>query len=1084
MTERTDLRRRGPPSLPVPYPAKISLPTRRPAIIHRPRLMDTLLEGLERRLTVVSAPAGYGKTTLLLEMARTWGGPVCWYSLDERDRDLPLFLRYLVASGQAQFPGFGQELARALERERLPDSETLVDLLVKAAQEVEERFVIVLDDFHFLDEAPEAFKEVLAGWLYRLPENCHLILSGRTWPDLGVLPLMSARQEVARLGARDFAFTCQEVAQLFREVLNKEISLDDAQHLADVTEGWAAALVLMADKVQAARTSISLERLRGSDPLFQYIELEQFKPLPADLQEFLLAAAVPRLIEPAFLDELPGTADAEERLTRLERLNLVLGREEGESGRYRFHKLFRAFLVSRLRTRDPQGFRELNLRAAALWEEAKRWEEAVYHRLQAGDWDGIVQVTERVGRSLFEQGQWDTLAEWLEAVPPEELASQPRLILWKARILHYLNQTDQALALLAQAIQSFEAAEDWVALAEALVIKGMALRVKGSYQEAKEALTRARALLLQHDGPTSVLTEARKQLGITLGMCGEFDDALPELKGALEVYEAQGDAYNIGLMSDQLGTCLAMQGRLAEAVQYLERARQRWTRVGNDVWLVQTLTNLASLYLLLGDYGRSQAVSEQALEKARLQNSPYAEAYILDTLAAIKRDTGQYEEAIQIAQRALELTRDLEEVYVTILVMDGLANAYRLSGALNEAEATVKRALALAEERAGVFEAGICAITMGLIQRERGQLKEAVASLERATSLLKESSAKRELAKAYFHLAEVYFAMKRKRFALDCLEMVARLVQELGYDHFLLLEARRAPFLVQYAAANKLADGYFGRLVKALKGGPSPGQEASGEPTAEIAGAANAVAAYGFGNVRVEMDGREVSDLEWRSEKSKEMFFFFLCNRRPLRKEEIVAALWPELPEEKTSSAFHSNLYRLRQALYPECIVKDSGRYLLNPQGSFWFDVEEFQRCLEEAEKLPKDSPEATERLERALSLYRGPFARDFYSEWAESLRWQLEERYLGLLATLAAVYSEAGEYKRSADLCQRILEVDEYNEAAWYRLMSNYIRSGQMEAAKYCYNRYAEILAEGGSADEVPEFDEICRELTQGPNG
>ncbi|MGH2667517.1 MAG: AfsR/SARP family transcriptional regulator, partial [bacterium] len=214
---------------------------------------------------------------------------------------------------------------------------------------------------------------------------------------------------------------------------------------------------------------------------------------------------------------------------------------------------------------------------------------------------------------------------------------------------------------------------------------------------------------------------------------------------------------------------------------------------------------------------------------------------------------------------------------------------------------------------------------------------------------------------------------------------------------------------------------------------------------------------------------------------SKEMFFFFLCNRRPLRKEEIVAALWPDLSDEKTTSAFHSNMYRLRKALYQDCIAKDSGRYILDPRGQFTYDVEKFQKLVAEADRAPKGSPEAVALMEKALALYKGSFAMDFYSEWAETLRWQLGEQHMSLLTTLAAAYSDAKEYKKSADICQRILELDEYNDAAWFRLMSNYIHSGQVEAAKFCYNRYVQVLTAEDVGEEVPDFDDLQREIASG---
>jgi LuxR family maltose regulon positive regulatory protein len=1079
MAERTDIEGWERPAS-VHYPAKVTLPPRLPAIVHRQRLIALLAEHTCRRITIVSAPAGYGKTTLLLDSDQSWHAPVCWYSLDKRDRDLRTFLGYWLGCGRAHFPSFGQGVEEALARGEELSPEEWVHLMVSAVQEVGQSFILVFDDFHYLDEAPPELRQMLEGWLYRLPSDCHVVLSTRTQPDVGVLPLMTVRQEVATVTADDFAFTCEEVAQLYRDILNKEISLDDAQHLADVTEGWAAALILMADKVQAARTSISLEQLKGSDTLFQYIDLEQFSVQPQEVQRFLMDSGVPRAMEPQWLNELLGIDNAEEMMDYLERRNLFVAREGTDRQRYRYHRLFRAFLVSRLRTQEPQRFTELNQKAATMFEREAQWQEAVYHLLQARAWERIVQVTERVGRELFEQGRWDTLAEWLEAIPAEELDSQPKLVLWKARILHYLNQLDQALAVLARPIQTFEAEGDWTSLAAALATKGMCLRMKGAYHEAKEVLTRARSLLLEHDGPTSALTEARKELGITHGMCGEFAKALEELKGVLDIYQAQGDAYNIAHVSDQLGITLAGMGRLSEAVGHLERARVRWLKLGNDELLIQTLTNLGMLYYDQGEIDRSEEVTRQALEKARQRGSTYAEAYLLDSLAGIHRDRGQLSEAIEVCRRALDLARELDDAYISIHVMDGLANAQRLSGDIGDAEATVRQGTADAEERGGVFELGICNVSQGLIQRDRGLLKQAIASLERAVTLLKEGDAKRELTKAYFHLAEVYFALKRKRLALDCLDAAARLIQELGYDHFLRLEASRTPLLVQYAAAHKLADGYYARMLKAIRSA-APAQAGKAGEQSEQEGAASGLAAYGFGNLRVEMNGREVTDLEWRSEKSKEMFFFFLCNRRPLRKEEIVAALWPDLPDEKTKSLFHSNLYRLRQALYPECIAKDSGRYILDPQGSFWFDVEEFQKALKGAEGLPADSDQATYLMERARALYTGQFASDFYSEWAEALRWQLEEQHMRLLAALAGAYSERGEYKRSADLCQQILTVDEYNEAAWYRLMSNYVLADQMEAAAFCYRKYADIVSEDLGGEDIPEFEEICRQI-RGP--
>ena len=338
----------------VPYPSKVRLPVRRPAIVRRERLIEALSHARERRITLVSAPAGYGKTTLLLDFAQAATDPVCWYGLDERDRDAATFLRYLVASGRERQPDFGIELGTALATGDSIGPDRAVELLVSAMQPGPP-LTFVLDDFHFLDEAETELTQIVEGWLYRLPPGCHVILSGRTQPQLGILPLMSVRQEVDTIGAADFSFTCEEVVHLFRHVLGKDVSLDDAQHLADVSEGWAGALVLLADRVQMSRTAISLEHLRGSDTLFQYVKLEQFDPLANDLKEFLTGSAVPRWLDEQFLDELLGSTDTEKRLNQLRRLNLFVLTDDQNGRRRRYHRLFRAFLVSHLRSIDTQA---------------------------------------------------------------------------------------------------------------------------------------------------------------------------------------------------------------------------------------------------------------------------------------------------------------------------------------------------------------------------------------------------------------------------------------------------------------------------------------------------------------------------------------------------------------------------------------------------------------------------------------------------------------------------------------------------------------------------------------------------------
>jgi DNA-binding SARP family transcriptional activator len=172
-----------------------------------------------------------------------------------------------------------------------------------------------------------------------------------------------------------------------------------------------------------------------------------------------------------------------------------------------------------------------------------------------------------------------------------------------------------------------------------------------------------------------------------------------------------------------------------------------------------------------------------------------------------------------------------------------------------------------------------------------------------------------------------------------------------------------------------------------------------------------------------------------------------------------VAALWPEAGGSKASSAFHSTLYRVRRALYFECVVESGGSYALNPSGTFLYDVRGFEGAVEKAKRMGEDDPSYVDSLREAVNLYRGPFAPNLDGEWPDACRLRLEERFLEVAAKLADRLLRQGDHAGAAQVCQRLLEYDPYNEAACYKLMKAHADSGDYEAALHAYRGYSEVL-------------------------
>ena len=241
------------------------------------------------------------------------------------------------------------------------------------------------------------------------------------------------------------------------------------------------------------------------------------------------------------------------------------------------------------------------------------------------------------------------------------------------------------------------------------------------------------------------------------------------------------------------------------------------------------------------------------------------------------------------------------------------------------------------------------------------------------------------------------------------------------------------------------------------------------------------VEAQSLGAVRVRVGGRDIPGEAWASTKSKEMFYLFLLHRDGLRKEQAVEHLYPDLDRAKCNSAFHSNLYRVRRALYQESVVHRDGAYVLNPDGDFEWDLERFEQLLEEARLAPAGSDERAELHTRALELYRGPFAEAFFSEWAESLRRRTEARAQEAIATLGGFYAGRGDFDEAARCMDDLLARNPANEEAAYQLAAYRARAGRPAGALASIDDFSRLLSrEYGEA--LPErFRDLRSRIASG---
>jgi len=1067
------------------FVTKVLVPRRRADTIRRQRLLDILYRNLDHRLTVVHAPAGYGKTTLLVDFVHDLAMPVCWLSLDEEDRDQETFLRYLLLSLRQRL----QRLDTGLELPAAPDGRpgfadanyVLGQIITALHRDIGEPVAIILDDFHCVDGC-NSVTQLVNLLLLRLPPNCHLIVCGRTKPFLPALLRLEGQREVAIIDAAMLAFTADEIGRYYSQIHSVELTPEDANRLVSLTEGWVAALALLPP--QAPMTT----DLASDTPerTFEYLAAEVFDGLDRELQQFLLAVSILSEVEVEHCNSLLATDDSRRTLREIETHNLFLTPIDRRNTRWRFHPLFQEFLIRRFRGDQPETFAATSMRAGQLLAAKGRWGEAIRHFAAAELWDEAAEIVEQAAPQAFAEGRWQTIAGWLETFPTSKLPAHPMLMLWRARILYQLAQADKALEVAATAIPALEGGGDSISLAEAYTVRGMALRLKGEYREAAEACRRAIALLTSTNGPVKSVAEARKQLGMVYFSQGAFLLAFQELKAVLDIYEVSGDVAGAAFAHECAGLALGRLGQPSSAVVHLEKARLAWSRLGNHKELATLLNNLGMLYYLQGETQKALTHFHDAVHKARRSGNARAEAYALASIADIERDDGAYETAIERYNQVIDLAGDLGDTTLCTQALTSLGDTYRLCGDREKAEILVRQAAADAEERESSYELGIAKISLGLLARERSDAQRATAYLNDAAVLLSKCEAKREEATALYHLAETLFFSRRGRSrAMRILDDAARICQDLGYDHFLVERALAAPEVIQYAASKKIGGGFYRTLAEKVASHGPPKEE---EPRAKRprTGRFPAVELFALGPMEVFVGGRQVLNFEWQSGKSKEMFLFLLRHGEPTRKEEVLAALWPDLPRDKCNSSFHSTLYRLRRALYTECVIEQTGRYTLNPSGRFWCDAEQFQSLVRKTEQTPPSSTRWASSLRQALDLYRGPFGDDFYSEWLEADRRRLEDMHLRCLVRLAQYERQRKTYLEAISLYEKAVGLDPLNESLWYQLIDTYTEAGQPEAAMRCYRRYADTvrneLGEDPATSVADLYHRLCDSLAGSP--
>jgi LuxR family maltose regulon positive regulatory protein len=434
-------------------------------IIHRPALLARLDQGLAGKLTLLTAPAGYGKSTLISRWVSAVGLPVAWLTLDEHDNDELRFLTYLVAAFQRIDAACGGQTLALLRSPQAPPTETLLTTLINEVALLPQPSLLVLDDYHLLTAAE--VHGIVNFLLAHLPPTLHLVLIGRSEPPLA-LARLRARGDLLTLAAADLRFSRAEVAEFFAKLDHTPLPSALVAALEQQTEGWAAGLRLAAVVLQgidpAIRPAVRVEEFanwlttfRGDDRhLFDYLTEEVFARLAPARQTFLVQTAILERLCGALCDAVTGQQGSQTLLEELARENLFLLPLDNQRHWYRYHSLFADFLRHRLQQLPPDQVAAHHRRAAGWYAAQGFAEAAIEHALAAHDHPLAAQLIEENVIRLARSNEINRLGQWLAQLPVALRQDRPLLAFAQAG----------AALLTAQ----FHEAKQWVATAERALV--------------------------------------------------------------------------------------------------------------------------------------------------------------------------------------------------------------------------------------------------------------------------------------------------------------------------------------------------------------------------------------------------------------------------------------------------------------------------------------------------------------------------------------------------------------------------------------------------------------------------------------
>lgn len=1077
---------------------KLLPPRPAPEILARARLIERLRANLALPVTLVTANAGSGKTTLVADFLRKQEQPYVWYQLDHTDADPTVFLGYLAQGIRQQVSSFGDAMFAYLQQtgEQVQQPERAADVLLNEILEgVEQQLIVVLDDYHHLG-AETPVHAVVDRLIAYLPDVIHMIIISRDIPPLSLARLRS-QDSLAIIDRTDLLFTDEETQELLRKVFGLALTPEQLREYGERTHGWITALQLVRQVAQRQIVS-GAQPDKAPDPLavlhqserdiFEYFAEEVFAAEPPEIRQFLTRIALLERIEVETCARLYSEVRSSVALPTLVRGNVFMTVASDARGEeYRLHPLFQSFLCRRLRADiGLAGVATEHARCAQYFLERAAWEQAVRHLLEAEEFERAAEIIAQHGTAWIASSKLASLASLAEALPAAALEAHPRALTHRGEVARLRGEFEAAQNLFRRATAALREKGDREGEAEALHSLATIARRRGDYSAAFEHLDRAAELT----DPASVV---RTKCGNTRGLClvsmGEWTAAEREFRVALQSAEERNDEHHIRLITHNLGLPVMVRGDFGEALHWLRRMLRNDSGEPPMPQEATAHLNIARCHLYRGEMEDCEQHLDRALERCQLFNLVSQRGETFEAYGNLYRERAELSRAAEFYERA---TRSYEEAGIDLERVELLEEQAFLSvkaGDLARARTQIDRLVQLRpadKDNVGYFTATLARARIMLAQREYEAAQNDLAS---ALEYFQQRGLYYYEAQAGMALAACDLESAREPQMLERLRRVLDLAARYDYEYWLRKEMAHRPALFTSEDAQELLPADLrGPFADAVLQAPEPIRT----PVAELTTRPLVdLTVKMLGPVEIVRDpARPFAAVAWTTRRARDILCF-IASRRHHRtgKDAIIDTFWRETDPKTVEKNFHPTMSHIRKALNSNQPLKQNfvvyrdGDYQLNPEFAYSIDTEEFERLVNDGEtaRRAREFGRCIDCYEGATALYRGEFMQGSYEPWVDEQRSYYREQYLRMLEALAGVAEKNQEWPRSMDLAQRILHEDPFREDIHCLLMRSQAALGNRVAVKEQYETLRGLLQKELGVEPAMQTQKTYRELVAG---